>query len=307
MEKTLKELLEGLLNTLDPSKEVIAESVREDMTTRFVEAVQEAVKAETGTIDEAIALQMELIAAQITESKKAHATEISDLNESFESRVDALDEQFSSMLEFAIGQFDERSVAELTKVKEAFDVYIEKEMDDLCESVETIIENRLDEANTEEDVAGLAKLEKYEKAFEAMRTIFYTDTVLEQKVTESVGGMKTEFDKVLSQNIILTKKLNKIEVDTFIESETDAMKPSLKDYMVERFENGKITDVKENWESAQEDFKLLDEENRRLAKESIEDLNINHKLDEDEDEDEEAKSPVNEAYARSASAYAKMI
>ena len=305
MEKTLKDLLEGLLNTLDPSKEVIAESVREDISTRFVEAVTKAVEAETGTIDEVVATQMETITTQIAESKLVHAKELTDLTEAHATAVDAIDVQFSEMLEFAISQFDDRSVAELTKVKEAFDTYMDKEMDDLCESVEAIIDNKLDEANTDEDITGLARLEKLEKAFESMKDIFFTDTVLESKVNESVGSMKGEFDKVLSQNIVLTKKLNKIEVDSFIESETETMKPALKDYMVERFENGKITDVKEGWESAQEDFKALDEENRRLAKEGIEALDLDTNLDKDFEEEHE--TPVNEAYANVASQYANYI
>lgn len=306
MEKTLKEILEGLLNTLDPSKEVVTESIRDDISTQFIAAVTEAVSSEKENIDEALAAKMVTINAQIDVLKEEHEAEKAALvNEGVEA-VRILDEKFAETLSFVVSQFDEKAVAKLEQCKEAFDNALDVEIEDLCETVEKIIETNLESANTEEDITGLAKLEKLEAAFESMREIFFKEAVLDQKVTESVGSMKEDYDKLLSQNIAMAKKLNKNEVDAYLESETEGLKPALKDYLVERFENAKIADVKENWEAAQEDFKKLDEENRRLAKESVEDLNIDAQIDENDDEEND----LNEAdsyYKNAADSYANLI
>lgn len=309
MEKTLKEILEGLLNTLDPSKEVVTESVREDISTKFIAAVTEAVQTEKQKIDEAAAEQLATVSAQIETLKEAHEAEKKSLVEEGVAAVAALDEQFADILEFTVSQFDESAVAKLQQCKEAFDTALDTEIEDLCETVEAIIDSKLEEATCAEDVAGLAKLSKLETAFESMREIFFKDAVLEQKVTESVGSMKTDYDKLLASNIAMAKKLNKIEVDAFLESETEGLKPALKDYLVERFENAKIDEVKEKWEAAQDDFKKIDEENRRLAKKNAEELKINSKIDEEEEADEEEKQ-VNEAdeyYKNAAAAYANLF
>lgn len=308
MEKTLKELLEGLLNTLDPSKEVVTESIREDISKQFVEAVTAAVKSEKVTIDEAIACRLEEVNAQIDVLKESHEAEKKSLIDEGVAAVAKLDEHFAELLEFTVDQFDAKAVAKLEECKAAFDNALDVEIEDLCESVEAIIETKLETANCDEDIVGLAKLEKLEQAFESMREIFFKDAVLDKKVTESVGSMKTDYDKLLSQNIVMAKKLNKIEVDTFIESETEGMKPSLRDYLVERFETAKLTDVKENWEQAQEDYRNKETETRRLAKESIEDLKINVKIDEEEEEEDQPEvSALDEHYASAASHYANLF
>jgi hypothetical protein len=310
MEKTLKEILEGLLNTLDPSKEVVTESIREDISTKFIEAVTEAVTNEKVKIDEAVAGQMEALETQIESLKESHEADKQALIDEGVEAVQQIDEQFAEILEFTIAKFDEGAVAKLEQCKEAFDAALDGEIEDLCESVEAIIDTKLDEANTEEDIAGLAKLEKLEAAFESMREIFFKDAVLEKKVTESVGSMKEDYDKLLASNIAMAKKLNKIDVDSFLESETEGMKPAMKDYLVERFENAKLADLKEAWEAAQEDFKQLDEENRRLAKKDVEDLKVNSKIDEDDSEDDDGSDPITEAdayYAKAAAGYANLI
>lgn len=310
MEKTLKEILEGLLNTLDPSKEVVTESVREDISTKFITAVTEAVQSEKVKLDEAVASQMEDLNKQIDELKETHEAEKNDLIDEGVEAVRTLDEQFADMLEFVVVKFDEAAVAKLEQCKEAFDSSLDGEIEDLCESVEAIIDTKLEECTCDEDIAGLAKLEKLQAAFESMREIFFKDAILDKKVTESVGSMKEDYDKLLSSNIVMAKKLNKIEVDSFLESETDGMKPALKDYLVERFENAKIDDVKENWEKAQEDFKAINEETRRLAKENAESLKINDKIDEEEEDEIETESVVNEAdayYKNVAESYAKLF
>lgn len=310
MEKTLKTLLEGLLNTLDPSKEVINESIREDISSGFVTAVTEAVEAEKIKIDESIAIQMEDLNKQIDTLKESHKAEKQELIDEGVKAVKTLDESFAEILEFTVKQFDEKAVEKLTQCKEAFDKALDVEIEDLCESVEAIIENKLEEISPEADLVDSAKLAKYEKAFESMKEIFFNDAILDQKVTESVGSMKADYDKLLSQNIAMAKKLNKIEVDAFIESETDGMKLSQKKYLTERFENSKISEIKESWESAKEDFKRIDEENRRLAKKTAEHININTKIY------EKVKDGVNndenlnetEAYYRNIAAqYSKLI
>lgn len=310
MEKTLKTLLEGLLNTLDPSKEVITESIREDISSGFVTAVTEAVEAEKIKIDESIAIQMEDLNKQIDTLKESHKAEKQELIDEGVKAVKTLDESFAEILEFTVKQFDEKAVEKLTQCKEAFDKALDVEIEDLCESVEAIIENKLEEISPEADLVDSAKLAKYEKAFESMKEIFFNDAILDQKVTESVGSMKADYDKLLSQNIAMAKKLNKIEVDAFIESETDGMKLSQKKYLTERFENSKISEIKESWESAKEDFKRIDEENRRLAKKTAEHININTKIY------EKVKDGVNndenlnetEAYYRNIAAqYSKLI
>ena len=217
-----------------------------------------------------------------------------------------MDESFAKMLEFTVATFDERSVEELVSCKEAFDKYLETEMEDLAESVEYLIENKLELEQTNESLDATAKLEKLTEAFDAMKKILFTGVMLDEKIEESVGTMKVDYDKLLQQNIKLSRKLNKLDVDTFIESETDAFTPALKDYLVERFENAKLSDIKEKWEEAQEDYKKIDEENRRLATEDIDDLVIDSHLDEEVDDDE----PVNEnndPYKQAASQYATYL
>lgn len=309
MEKTLKEILEGLLDTLDPSKEVVTESIREDISTSFISAVTEAVENEKVKIDEAVAGQMDDLNKQIDALKESHEAEKQGLIDEGVAAVAHIDEKFAEMLEFTVSQFDESAVAKLEQCKEAFDKALDTEIEDLCESVEAIIDTKLDEANTKEDITGLAKLEKLESTFESMREIFFKDVVLEQKVSESVGSMKEDYDKLLASNIAMSKKLNKIEVDSYLESETEGMKPAQRDYLVERFENSRVDDVKESWEAAIEDFKKLDEENRRLAKNGVDELKVNGKIDEstDDAEEDETVSEANDYYANAAAGYAKLF
>jgi len=309
MENTLKEILEGLLNTLDPSKEVVTESIREDMTKKFITAISEAVKSETIKVDEAIACQMEDLNKQIENLTESHKEEKKKLIGEGVEAIKIIDESFAKILEFTVEQFDSVAVAKLEQCKKAFDESLETEIEDLCESVEAIIETKLEEANCNEDIAKLAKLDKLEKAFEGMRTIFFKDAILDEKITESVGTMKEDYDKLLSQNIVMAKKLNKIEVDSFLESETEDLKPALKSYMVERFENSKLDEVKELWDSTIEEYKKLDEENRKLAKKSIKKLDIDKKIDE-QNEDEDNKEDLNEAdnyYKRAADGYSRFF
>ncbi len=307
MEKTLKELLEGLLNTLDPSKEIVTEGIRTDISEQFITAVTEAITSEKIKFDEAVAVQLEDLNKQIDILKENHEAEKQSLIDDGVKIIETLDETFAELLEFTIDQFDEKAVAKLEECKAAFDGALDGEIEDLCESVEAIIETKLETANCDEDVAGLAKLAKLEAAFESMRDIFFKEAVLEQKVTESVGSMKENYDKLLSQNITMSKKLNKIEIDTFIESETEGMKPALKDYLVERFENGKITDVKESWETAQEDFKEIDKNNRRLAKESLEELKVDVNIVEEDEEDTPDITAIDEHYKNAANQYANLF
>lgn len=313
MEKTLKEILEGLLNTLDPSKEVVTESIRNDISTKFItavtEAVSSAVAAEKETMDEAVAGQLEDLNKQIDTLTESHKTELATLVEQNEQKVTSIDEAFASLLEFTVEQFDAAAVKKLEECKAAFDAALDTEIEDLCETVETIIDNKLQESNTDEDISGLAKLEKLEAAFESMRTIFFKDGILDSKITEAVGDMKSDYDKLLAANIAMTKKLNKIEVDTYLESETEGMKPALKDYLVERFANAKLEDIKEAWETAQDDYKALDEENRRLARKSAEPAKVDGKIDEQEKEEGE-ETEINEAdtyYQNAAAGYAKFL
>lgn len=308
MEKTLKEILEGLLNTLDPSKEVVTESIREDISGKFITAVTEAVKAESNKIDEAVAAQIDALNTQIDSLKEAHEAEKKELLDEGVAAVASVDEEFAGLLEFAIDQFDKRAVAKLEECQAAFDHTLDKEIEDLCETVEQIVETKLEEATSDEDISKLAKLEKLEQAFESMRAIFFKDAVLEQKVTESVGTMKSEFDKLLSQNIAMAKKLNKIEVDSFLESSTEGLKPALKKYLVERFENDKIDEIKESWDTAIDDYKKLDEENRLLAAKNAKKLDVNGKIDESQEEDDEPKEDLNESYyAQMAKQYSKFF
>lgn len=310
MEKKITELLEGLLDTLDPSKEVLTESIRTDMAKQFVEAMTAAVESETETLDEAVQSQMVVLQkafdVKLTEAKDASEVEIAELMTEAVEAVAKMDESFAKTLEFTVATFDERSVEELVSCKEAFDTYLETEMEDLAESVEYLIENKLELEQTNESLDNTAKLEKLSEAFESMKKILFSGVVLDEKIEESVGTMKEDYDKLLQQNIKLSRKLNKLDVDTFIESETDAFTPSLKDYLVERFENAKLSDIKEKWEDAQEDYKKIDEENRRLATEDIDDLNIDSHLNEDVDDD----APVNESfdpYKQASQQYAKYI
>lgn len=309
MEKKIKDILEGLLNTLDPSKEVVTESVREDITSKTIAALTEAVQAEAGKIDEAVAAQIDTLNSQIDTLKEAHEAEKKDLIDEGVKAVAKVDESFADLLEFSIAQFDKRAVAKLEECQSAFDLALDKEIEDLCESVEGIVESKLQEATTEEDISKLAKLEKLEAAFESMREIFFKDGILEQKVTESVGTMKSEFDNLLAQNIAMAKKLNKIEVDSFIDESTEGMKPALKNYLVERFENDKIANVKENWETAIEDFKQLDEENRRLAAKNAKKLDVNGELNEDKEDDlEDEKLDESDTYFKNiAKSYSKFF
>jgi hypothetical protein len=308
MENTLKEILEGLLNTLDPSKEVVTESIREDMTSKFIATVTEAVKAESAKVDEAAVAKMDELNQAIDTLKESHEAEKAELLSDSIIAVKTLDESFADLLTFTVEQFDEVAVGKLEQCKEAFDKALESEIEDLCESVEAIIETKLETANADEDIAGLAKLDKLEAAFESMREIFFKEAVLDEKVNESVGSMKEDYDKLLTQNITLAKKLNKIEVDSYLESETEGLKPALKDYMIERFENSKIADVKELWESAEEDFKKLDEENRQLAKKSVSELDVDPKLDEsEEDEPEKELTESEEYYENAANGYSQFF
>lgn len=313
MEKTLKEILEGLLNTLDPSKEVVTESIRNDISTKFItavtEAVSSAVASEKATMDEAVAGQLEDLNKQIDSLTESHKTELASLVEQNEQKVTSIDEAFASLLEFTVEQFDAAAVKKLEECKAAFDAALDTEIEDLCETVETIIDTKLQESNTNEDISGLAKLEKLETAFEAMRTIFFKDGILDSKITEAVGDMKVDYDKLLSDNIVMSKKLNKIEVDSFLESETEGMKPALKDYLVERFGNAKLADIKEAWESAQEDFKALDEENRRLARKAAKGTDVDANLDEknEEGEDQDKIDEADTYYQNAAAGYAKFI
>lgn len=312
MEKTLKEILEGLLNTLDPSKEVVTESIRNDISTKFIKAVTEsissAVSAEKATINEAVAGQLEELNKQIDILTESHKTELATLVEQNEQKITSIDEAFAGLLEFTVEQFDAAAVKKLEECKAAFDKALDTEIEDLCETVETIIDTKLQESNTDEDISGLAKLEKLEQAFEAMRTIFFKDGILDSKITEAVGDMKQDYDKLLASNIAMSKKLNKIEVDTYLESETEGMKPALKDYLVERFANAKLDDIKEAWETAQEDFKAIDEENRRLARKSAKGASVDSKIDEGAEDKDEDLQYVNESekiYESAANTYAK--
>lgn len=309
MEKTLKDILEGLLDTLDPSKEVVTESVRTDISTKFIEAVNAAVSTETSKIDEAVAAKFDDLNTQINVLKESHEAEKQALIDEGVEALKSVDESYATMLEFAISQFDESAVSKLQECKDAFDSALDTEIEDLCESVEAIIDTKLEEANCDEDIVGLAKLEKLEKAFESMRDILFKDAVLEQKVTESIGSMKTDYDKLLSDNIVMSKKLNKIEVDSFLESETDGLKPALKDYLVERFENSKLVDIKENWDAALEDFNKIDEENRKLARSTAKNLNIDSKLDEDVDDDAviDDVEGIDEHYQHAAQSYVRFF
>jgi len=310
MEKKITELLEGLLDTLDPSKEVLTESIRTDMAKQFVDAIIEGVKSETETLDEAVQSQMVVLQkafdVKLAEASDASDATIAELKTEAVAAVAEMDETFAKILEFTIATFDERSVEELTSCKDAFDKYLETEMEDLAESVEYLIENKLEIETTNESLDTDAKLEKLQTAFESMKTILFSNVVLDEKIEESVGTMKEDYDKLLQQNITMGRKLNKIDVDAFIESESEALKPALKDYLVERFESAKLSDVKEKWESAQEDFKKLDEENKRIATTDIDGLDIDSHLDEDVDDDK----PVNESadpYKAASAQYARYI
>lgn len=306
MKDTLKSLVEGLLNTLDPSNDVLTESVKSDMTATFVEAVSEAVEGETNKIDEAISLQMDSLNEQITQLKESHAVREQEIIDEGVAAIASIDEAFADQIDFAIDQFDIRAVEELERCKVAFDESLETELDDLAESVEQLIENSLEANVPDEDLSGLAQLAQYKHAFESMRDILFKDVVLDQKVTESVGSMKTNYDRLVTQNIALNKQINKIKVDKHLATACEGMNAGMKDYLVERFENAKLSDIQENWEAAQEDFKALNEENRRLAKEGVKELEINKQLDEDLDEDVPTVENV-DPYAAAANAYAKMF
>jgi len=308
MEK-FKQIIEGLLTNLDPSNAVITESIKEDLTNKFLESVSAAIKSETDLNSNKLAEQLEIINKELdnklNEQVKQHELNIEKLTEGFNQILSKLDEESAAAMELVVSTFDDRSVQELNKVKEAFESYLDKEIDDLCESVEAIIDNKLEESNPTEELEDLSKLAKYRKAFESMRNILYKDVVLDELVEESVGTMKSSYDTLIAQNLQLTKELNKIKTDKFLESKLEGAPIAKRKFLEERFEGSTLEQIEEDWDDAIDEYVNIDERIRRKAKSDADKLKIDEDVDFGDKPVEEITESIYNRYSDMYSNYLK--
>lgn len=278
MDADYAEKLQNVADQMNDSKEIALQAQDED----YAEKLETAITAK----DEADAEKLQNYADLID---RKHA-------EQLEEAVNALDKHHALILEQVVQQIDESNSKKLEQVvnliKESANKRMkkmqliyedklkaekDKKLDILAESVEKYINYALEQHLPMKQLVSEAKFKTQQQTLEKITDYLKANSIIQeskenvfQDYEKEINDAKSINNKLISEKIELTDKLNRQEAQIVLEQKLKKSTPAQAKFLREYFKNAKSPRIiEESIEDAKASFQKIQSEKRAKLRESL--------------------------------------
>lgn len=252
----MKEKLKQILEKLDPKKDILTESVHNELI-QMVEDKEKVIKEEAFKR-----------ALNVTNKK------IEELDEEYTKKTEVLinkiDQTHTNALKKLVEDIDKDHCTKLLKVKEFYEKKNISEQ--VVDGISSFLDTYLTEVTPKAELVDQAKLKMLEKIVNSIKEcVMVTDDVVQGEFKEAILDAKKqideknkEIDNLMLEKVTLKQEINKIEVVKLLEDKTKNMAPKLKAYVEMFFKDADKKLIEEKFDEAVKAFE--DEEAKRREK-----------------------------------------